>query len=181
MDSFSISIAFSTGITCIPIPAPPGGTIGVIFSKGRRLIRSKNLPISGYFSKIVAFMLENSALPGTNIGSTYCFSCCGFSQLYSITPEKDISSKSFSRCSFLSPVSFTSSSSVFGLRTPILRATSAISSVKSRDNPQYSGSYFVNFLSPNLCKVRFVTIFPSFMMTSRSSSFSTKSGTKSAR
>ena len=40
-DSFSISIAFSTGMTCMPIPAPPSGTNGVIFSSGRRDICSK--------------------------------------------------------------------------------------------------------------------------------------------
>ena len=37
------------------------------------------------------------ALPGTKIGSTYCFSCCGFSQLYSTSATSDISSNCFSR------------------------------------------------------------------------------------
>ena len=36
--AFSIPMAFSTGITCIPIPAPPGGTIGVTFSSGSVVI-----------------------------------------------------------------------------------------------------------------------------------------------
>ena len=44
---FSIEMAFSTGITCIPIPAPPIGTIGVTFSRGRKVILSKNIASSG--------------------------------------------------------------------------------------------------------------------------------------
>ena len=69
-DSFSIWMAFSTGITCIPIPAPPSGTNGVIFSSGRRDICSKKVPISGLESRMFAFMLKNSAHPGTYIGNT---------------------------------------------------------------------------------------------------------------
>ena len=54
------------------------GTNGVIFSSGRRDICSKKVPISGLESRMFAFMLKNSAHPGTYIGSTYCFSCFGF-------------------------------------------------------------------------------------------------------
>ena len=87
MEVFSASMAFSTGITCIPMPAPPGGTMGVTASRGRRLMRSKNRPISGCSARIAAFMLVNSALPGTNMGSTYCLVWVGFSQLYSRMPR----------------------------------------------------------------------------------------------
>ena len=47
MDWFSSSMAFSTGMTCIPMPAPPGGTMGVIFSRGRKVMRSKKAVTSG--------------------------------------------------------------------------------------------------------------------------------------
>ncbi|CDF43637.1 unknown [Roseburia sp. CAG:182] len=90
-DWFSEEIAFSTGMTCIPIPAPPCGTIGVTFSSGSRDMRSKKRPSSGCSSSCFWFMLVNSALPGTNIGRTYCFSCFGFSQLYSKRPATLIS------------------------------------------------------------------------------------------
>lgn len=65
----SISIAFSTGMTCMPMPAPPGGTIGVTIVKGRYVIRSKNIASSGCSSSCFFIMLVNSAEPGTNIGS----------------------------------------------------------------------------------------------------------------
>ena len=47
MDWFSMEMAFSTGMTCIPMPEPPMGTIGVIFSRGRNVILSKNMASSG--------------------------------------------------------------------------------------------------------------------------------------
>ena len=46
-DSFSIEMAFSTGMTCMPMPLPPIGTLGVIFSRGRKVMRSKNMASSG--------------------------------------------------------------------------------------------------------------------------------------
>ncbi len=66
---FSIEIAFSTGMTCIPIPEPPIGIMGVIFSSGRKVMRSKNMASSGWRSIRSLFMLVYSALPGTNIGT----------------------------------------------------------------------------------------------------------------
>ena len=161
MASLHISTSFCTGMTCIPTPAPPGGTICVSPSSGIRLIRSKNLPISGCSSKTASFILANSALPGTNIGSTYCFSCFGFSQLYSITPLKAILLRSSSRYFSSIPVILTSSGSVFGLRTPIFNATSAISSVQIAASPQYSGSSAVSFSNPSFIAALSVTIFPS--------------------
>ena len=178
IDWFSIEIAFSTGITCIPIPAPPSGTIGVTFSSGRRLILSKKRPTSGCASNICWFIFPNSALPGTNIGSTYCFSCFGFSQLYSMTPLTAICCNNSSKCVLSIPVSFTISSNVLGLRTPIFKATSAISSVHIADKPQYSGSYFVIFFIPSFCGTRSVIILASFTIASLSTSFSINSGTK---
>ena len=68
-DWFSIEMAFSTGMTCIPMPEPPIGTIGVIFSSGRKVIRSKNIASSGCLSMSSTFMLVYSADPGTNIGT----------------------------------------------------------------------------------------------------------------
>ena len=82
-DRFSVSMAFSTGMTCIPMPAPPGGTMAVMCSSGRNVIRSKKVVTSGRSAICLLFMLKNSALPGTNIGRMYCFSRRGFSQLYS--------------------------------------------------------------------------------------------------
>ncbi len=66
---FSMLIAFSTGMTCMPMPLPPMGTIGVIFSKGRKVMRSKNIASSGCLSMRSVFMLVYSALPGTNMGT----------------------------------------------------------------------------------------------------------------
>ena len=68
-DWFSIEMAFSTGMTCMPMPEPPMGTIGVIFSNGRKVIRSKNIASSGCLSISSTFMLVYSADPGTNIGT----------------------------------------------------------------------------------------------------------------
>ena len=67
--SFTMLMAFSTGMTCMPMPAPPIGTIGVTFSKGRNVMRSKNIANSGCLSISSVFMLVYSALPGTNIGT----------------------------------------------------------------------------------------------------------------
>ena len=145
----------------MPIPAPPGGTIGVIFSSGRRLMRSKNLPISGCSSRTVEFILVNSALPGTNIGSTYCFSCSGFSQLYSNNPLKDICSSCFSSSFSSMPVILTICLRVLGLRTPIFKAISACSSVHIGASPQYSGLSAVSFSKPNFIGTLSVIILPS--------------------
>ena len=91
IDLSSIEIAFSTGMTCMPIPAPPGGTSLVTCSSGRKAILSKNRPSSGFSSRSFSFMLLNSPIPGTNIGRTYLFFPSGFfpsrfSQLYSRSP-----------------------------------------------------------------------------------------------
>ena len=177
MDSFSISIAFSTGITCIPIPAPPSGTKGVIFSSGNRDICSKNIPISGLDARILEFILKNSAHPGTYIGNTYCFSWVAFSQLYSSIPLRDISSRSASHFISSIPESFTISGSVLGFLTPSLKANSASSSVSTPASPQYSGSFFVIFFKPSFWGIRSVIFLPSFAIGSRKGSF--KSGVNS--
>ncbi len=166
MDWFSDSMAFSTGMTCMPMPAPPGGTIGVTFSSGSLDIRSKKRPSSGCSSNCFLFMLVNSALPGTNIGSTYCLTCSGFSQLYSNNPTMHISFTMGSSSSLLFPVAFISCSNVSGFRTFIFSATSAISSVTTQARPQYSGSSTVT-----LWPMRSVIIWPSFKMHSLGASF----------
>ena len=112
----SASMAFSTGMTCMPMPAPPGGTMGVIFSRGIKVIRSKKAVTSGWASILSRFMLKNSALPGTNRGRNHRFSWLGLgflgsksSQLYSSRPMRLISSSSFCSSAAPSPVSFRSS------------------------------------------------------------------------
>ena len=165
-DWFSVSMAFSTGMTCMPMPAPPGGTMAVICSSGKKVIRSKNAVTSGCSAICCLFMLKNSALPGTNIGSTYCFSRRGFSQLYSSKPTQDILYKSGSSSSAVLPVAFTISGRVIGLRTFIFKATSAISSVTMLARPQYSGSSAVR--GRFLAGMRSVIICPSFTIFSRS-------------
>ena len=42
-DVLAASMAFSTGMTCMPMPAPPGGTIGVALDSGPLDACSKNL------------------------------------------------------------------------------------------------------------------------------------------
>ena len=64
-----MEMAFSTGMTCMPMPEPPMGTSGVIFSSGRNVMRSKNIASSGCLSISSTFMFVYSALPGTNIGT----------------------------------------------------------------------------------------------------------------
>ena len=151
----------------MPIPDPPSGTNGVIFSSGKRDICSKNVPISGLDSRIFVFILKNSAHPGTYIGRTYCFSCAAFSQLYSRSPLRDISSRSASHFFSSSPEIFTISDSVFGFLTPSFNARSASSSVSTPASPQYSGSFLVIFLRPSFCGIRSVIFLPSFAIGSR--------------
>ena len=68
--TFSCLMACSTGMTCMPMPAPPGGTILVALVSGRNDMRSKKVPISGCSSIWRWFMTVNSAEPGTNMGRT---------------------------------------------------------------------------------------------------------------
>ncbi len=115
-------------------------------------------------------MLKNSALPGTNWGRIQRFSWLGFfpsrfSQLYSSRPMRLMSASSFSSFSVSRPVSFWSWAKVLGFRTPIFRATSAISSVTSPARPQYSGSFPVT--PPSLAGTRSVIIRPSLTIFSR--------------
>ena len=163
-------MAFSTGITCIPMPFPPSPTKGVTCSRGSLDICSKNSVTSGCSSITLLFMLKNSADPGTNMGRMYCFSCPGFSQLYSKIPLTDISC-SFGSSSFSEiPVSLAISGRVLGFLTPSFKAISASSSVTTPASPQYSGSWGVIFLRPSFWGIRSVIIFPSFTMLSRTGS-----------
>ena len=147
--------------------------MGVIFSRGRKVIRSKKAATWGCSSIWLRRMLKNSALPGTNWGRTYRFSWLGFfpsrfSQLYSIRPTQAMSSSSFCKGSRSSLVSFISCPMVLGLRTPIFRATSAISSVTRSARPQYSGSLPLTPLS--LAGTRSVIMATSFAILGRGSS-----------
>ena len=151
----------------MPMPEPPGGTMGVIFSSGKKVIRSKNAATSGFWSIWLFRIFRNSALPGTNSGRIQRFSWFGFlpsrfSQLYSTMPSHAISVSSFSSGSRSILVSFISCSVVLGLRTPIFSATSTISSVITLARPQYSGSSAVAF-SP----MRLVIMLPNLRRFSR--------------
>lgn len=82
----SIWMACSTGMTCMPMPAPPGGTIGVAFARAPLEACSKNFATAGCSSIWDWRMLRNSAEPGTSMGRTHCLVRVGFSQLYSSRP-----------------------------------------------------------------------------------------------
>lgn len=58
-------MAFSTGMTCIPIPSPPGGTIWVMPARGMKVMRSKNEATAGFFAILSTEELNSSAEPGT--------------------------------------------------------------------------------------------------------------------
>ena len=122
-------------------------------------------------------MLENSPLPGTNMGTRYCFSCCGFSQLYSSTPAQDMRSSFGSSSASGMPVICAICFSVFGLRMPPnLSAISASSSEIISASAQYSGSVRSIFLMPSFCGMRSVIILPSFAMGSRNGPSITSGG-----
>ena len=155
-------------MTCMPIPAPPGGTIGVTFSSGILDIFSKKSAISVCSSTCSLFITMNSAHPGTNIGNTYCLCLSSFSQLYSISPITPISCSSSSVLARSLPHLPAISSAVAGTLTFMESATSAISSVTTPARPQYSGSSTVT-LTPILS----VIFCPSFIIKSRCSDIAT--------
>ena len=99
-------------------------------------MRSKKVPISGCSSSCFWFMSVNSAEPGTNIGSTYCLSCCGFSQLYSMMPLTESASRSSCTCSAGLPLAETTCASVMGTRTFMQLVSWASSSVMTEASPQ---------------------------------------------
>ena len=148
----------------MPMPEPPGGTMGVTFSSGSLDIFSKKSAMIGCSCVCFSFIIMNSAHPGTNIGRTYCLCRSAFSQLYSIIPITDISSKSCCTLSLSLPLFFAISSSVIGFLTFMERQTSAISSVSTSASPQYSGSSTVT-----LWPIRSVIICPSFRISVLSS------------
>ena len=135
-DWFSCAMARSTGMTCMPMPAPPGGTILVTLVRGKYAIRSKKDESSGCSSSCFWFIRVNSAEPGTNIGRTYCFSCAAFSQLYSMMPLTAISSRSSWTRASGRPEALTSSGSVMGTRTFMFAVSAASSSVMTEARPQ---------------------------------------------
>ena len=137
------SMERSTGITCIPMPAPPGGTSFVAIFSGRYVIRSNSVAISGCSSSWLSFITVNSAEPGTNMGSTYCFSRSAFSQLYSMMPLMDMLSRSSCNFGAARPVALCSAEKVMGTRTFMCLVTAASSSVITDAIPQYSGSSLV--------------------------------------
>ena len=65
---FSCSMAFSTGMTCMPTPEPPGGTIWVMPSSGIWVMRLKKVARFGCCAVSSSFIIMNSAEPGTKIG-----------------------------------------------------------------------------------------------------------------
>ena len=113
-------------------------------------------------------MLENSPLPGTNMGTRYCFSWAGFSQLYSKTPAQAMRSSLGSSSFSGMPVRFAISGRVLGMRMPPnFRAISASSSEIIRASAQYSGSVRSIFFRPSFWGMRSVIILPSFAIGSR--------------
>ncbi len=135
-DWFTCEMDFSTGMTCMPMPAPPGGTILVTLVSGRKAMRSKKLPSSGCSSSCFWFMSVNSAQPGTYMGRMYCFWCSGFSQLYSRMPLTDMESRSSWTLDSGMPEALTSSGRVTGLRIFIKAVSSASSLVMMEARPQ---------------------------------------------
>ena len=67
----SVGMAFSTGMTCMPMPAPPGGTSWVMPPSGSCVIRLKKVASWGNSSVSFGCIIMNSALPGTKMGSSY--------------------------------------------------------------------------------------------------------------
>ena len=61
----SAATSFSTGITCMPMPLPPGRTMDVMCSRGKKVMRSNILATGGFFSIRSTEELNSSALPGT--------------------------------------------------------------------------------------------------------------------
>ena len=172
-------MAFSTGMTCMPMPAPPGGTISVMPASGRYAMRSKKSAVSGNISDCSGLIIMISALPGTNISSTQRFSWFGFlpsrfSQWYSTRPLSLSACSAFSRyalsnCGFF----FASCSIVSGTRFFIVRAISRISSaifssyftavnLRAELMPRYSGASGVILSLPSKTVARSVISLPSF-------------------
>ena len=85
---FSFSMAFSTGITCMPTPAPPGGIMGVTPSKGIWVIRLKKVARFGCWAVSSSFIIMNSAEPGTKMGTLYWRWRSSFSRFISRTPTQ---------------------------------------------------------------------------------------------
>ena len=64
-DSRFAATSFSTGMTCMPMPLPPGRTMEVICSSGKNVMRSNIFATGGFFSMRETDELNSSALPGT--------------------------------------------------------------------------------------------------------------------
>ncbi len=100
------SIAFSTGMTCMPMPPPPIGTMGVMPSSGICVIRLKKVAIFGCSSISLSFITMNSAMPGTKIGTSYQSSFFGFSRFVSMQPTHI-------RCCSISSICFSENDGFF--------------------------------------------------------------------
>lgn len=163
-DSFPVSVACSAGMTCMPIPAPPGGAMAVMRSSGRNIMRSKNAVTCGCSSICCLFMLKNPALPGTNTGSTYCFSRRGFSRLYPSkpprTPDRAAAAARRRSCRWPSAALQGSWACAPSCRAPLQPSLPA--------RPQYSGSSAAR--GRRLAGMRSVIICPSFIIFSRGGS-----------
>ncbi len=61
-------MARSTGITCMPMPSPPGGTMWVMGASGSKVMRSNMLATAGFLSMRSMEELKSSAEPGTKYG-----------------------------------------------------------------------------------------------------------------
>ena len=170
--SQSAGMAFSTGTTCMPMPAPPGGTISVTPARGRKAMRSKKFAMTGCSSHMLGWMTMSSALPGTNMSSTQRFSWLGFlpsrfSQWYSTRPVSHRTSSAFSSLAVSILLRFWMTSKVTGLRFLSTSATSSASAVALMPNffsaiciaastPQYSGALVSILSTPSITVARSV-------------------------
>ena len=140
-DWFSCSIAFSTGMTCMPTPPPPGGSIGVTSSSGIWVIRLKNVARFGCCAVSSSFIIMNSALPGTKIGTLYCLCRSAFSRFISSTPTQQRWSTIFCVSSMVMLFIFASCGMSYGFLVFLkFRRKRASSFVSTSSRAQYSGS-----------------------------------------
>ena len=153
----------------MPMPAPPGGTMGVIFSVGASSLRSKNAATSGCSSIWLLRMFRNSALQGRTAAAP--FSCLGFCRqvlpvVLDDAPSMPSPSGAFraARAPIFSELHQLLQSS-WACARPFERDASTISSVITPLEPQYSGSSAVA-----LRPMRFVIILPSLRTFSRGAS-----------
>ena len=97
------SMAFSTGITCMPMPAPPGGTSLAAISRGSWGARLNMVATSGCSSGRVLCSTMYSPEPTTHLGMQYWMCWSGLSRFCSTMPIQTRWSMTFWAASSLMP------------------------------------------------------------------------------